>query len=129
MFEVTKKIDDFKSLKTFLSVWTSVCNAADAVANDVQYHQRCWLYAQRHGKKTNNTHCDTDSIKIDDTPRVISDIELLNVVKSELDKKEENTDLSMNNINATYINLLEDNNHADINANYKRSLSLRISHI
>ena len=28
----------------------------------------------------------------------------------------------MNNINATYINLLQDNNHADTNANYKRYL-------
>ena len=55
----------------------------------LQYHQRCWLYAQRNVKKTNNTHCDTDSIKIDDTSRVTSDIELLNVVKSELDKKRE----------------------------------------
>ena len=55
----------------------------------MQYHQRCWLYAQRNDKKISNTHCDTDSIKIDDTSRVISDIELLNVFKSELDKKRE----------------------------------------
>ena len=28
----------------------------------------------------------------------------------------------MNNINTTYINLFQDNNHADINSNYKRFL-------
>ena len=58
---------------------------------------------------------------IDDTFRVISDIELLNVVKCDLDKKE-NTDLNMCSINTTYINLLQDNNHADRNPNYKRYL-------
>ena len=58
---------------------------------------------------------------IDDSFRVISDIELLNVVKCDLDKKE-NTDLNMNNINTTYINLLQDNNHEDRNPNYKRYL-------
>ena len=59
---------------------------------------------------------------IDDTFRVISDIELLNVVKCDLDKKE-NTDLNMSSINTTYINLLlQDNNHADRNPNYKRYL-------
>ena len=117
MFEVVKKIDG----KSFFIHLNTLCNAADAVANDVQYHQRCWLYAQRNAKKTNNIHCDTDSIETADTSRVISDIELLNVVKCEFDKKE-NTDLNMNNINNTYINLLQDNNHADINPNYKRYL-------
>ena len=58
---------------------------------------------------------------IDETFRVISDIELLNVVKCDLDKKE-NTDLNMSSINTTYINLLQDNNHADRNPNYKRYL-------
>ena len=117
MFEVAKKIDG----KSFFIHLNTLCNAADAVANYVQYHQRCWLYTQRNVKKTNNIHCDTDSIEINDTPRVISDIELLNVVKCEFNKKE-NTDLNMNNINNTYINLLQDNNHADINPNYKRYL-------
>ena len=124
MFEVVKKIDG----KSFFIHLNTLCNAADAVANDVQYHQRCWLYAQRNAKKTNNIHCDTDSIEIADTSRVISDIELLNVVKCEFDKKE-NTDLNMNNINNTYINLLQDNNHADINPNYKRYLKQLILEI
>ena len=110
MFEVAKKIDG----KSFFVRQYTLCNAADAVANDVQYHQHCWLYAQRNAKKTNNTHCDTDSIETDHNSRAISDIELLNVVKCELDKKE-NTDLSINNINTTFINLLQDNNHADLN--------------
>ena len=117
MFEVAKKIDD----KNFFICLNTLCNAADAVANDVQYHQRCWLYAQRNAKKTNNSHCYTDSIEIDDISCVINDIELLNVVKCELDKKG-NIDLNANNINTTYINLLQDNNHADINPNYKRYL-------
>ena len=79
MFEVAKKVDD----KSFFICRNTLCNAADAVANDVQYHQRCWLYAQRNAGKINNTHCDADSIEIDDTSRVISDIELLNVVDCE----------------------------------------------
>ena len=75
IFEAAKKIDG----KSFFIRLNTLCNAADAVVNDVQYHQRCWFNAQRNAKKTNNTHCDTDSIEIDDTSRVISDIELLNV--------------------------------------------------
>ena len=50
------------------------------------------------------------------------------MVKSELDKKKY-TDLNMNNINSTYINLLQDNNHADINPNYKRYLKQLILEI
>ena len=34
MFEVAKKIDD----KSFFIRLNTLCNAADAVANDVQYH-------------------------------------------------------------------------------------------
>ena len=89
MFEVAEKIDD----KSFFIRLNTLCNAAGAVANDVQCHKRCWVYAQRNAKKT-NTHCNTDSTEMDDTSRVISDIELLNVVKCELDKKE-NTDLNI----------------------------------
>ena len=95
MFEVAKKIDD----KSFFIRLNTLCNAADEV-----------------------THCDTDSIEIDDISRVISDIGLLNVVKCELDKKE-NKDLNMNNINTTCIILLQNNNHADINPSYKRYLT------
>ena len=57
IFDVAKKIDD----KSFFIRLNILCNAADAVANDVQYHQRRWLYAQRNAKKTNNTHFDTDT--------------------------------------------------------------------
>ena len=41
MLKVAKKTDD----KSFFIRLNTLCNAADAVANDVQYHQRCWLYA------------------------------------------------------------------------------------
>ena len=57
-----EKIND----KSFFIHLNTLCNAADAVANDLQYHQRCCLYAQRNAKKRNNTHCDTDSVEIDD---------------------------------------------------------------
>ena len=48
MFEVAKKIDD----KSFYIRLNTLCNAADAVTNDVQYHQHCWLYAQRNARQT-----------------------------------------------------------------------------
>ena len=118
MFEVAKKIDN----KSFFIRLNTLCNAADEVGNDVQYHQQFWLYAQHNAKKTNNTHCDTNSIEIEDTSCVISDIGLLHVVKCKLDKKE-NTDLNMNNINTTCIILLQNNNHADINPKSKRYLT------
>ena len=47
MFEVAKTIDD----KRFFIRLNTLCNTADAVANDVQYHQCCWLYSQHNANK------------------------------------------------------------------------------
>ena len=73
-------------------------DAPEAVANNVKYHQRCWLYwlyKKHYAEKTNKTYSDIDSIETDDTSRVIAKIEILNVVKCELDRKE-NADFNMN---------------------------------
>ena len=105
MFEVAKKIDD----KSFFIRLNTLCTAADAIASDVQYHQRCWLYAQRNAKKINITHCDTDSIEIDDTSRIISDIELLNVVKCELDSEKLCSTKERNNIIGSALENAKDN--------------------
>jgi len=114
MLEVAKQLDD----DGFLIRLNTLADPADAVANDVQYHQNCWLYAQREASKTSTE----DVAEMEQTSRVISDIEILNIVKCELDSGA-NSDLNMNNINTTYINLLQDNNHpSEIKNNNKRYL-------
>ena len=43
MMDVASKL----SVKSFFIRLNSMIDPSDAVANDVQYHLRCWIYAQR----------------------------------------------------------------------------------
>ena len=49
-------------------------NAADAIANDVQYDLKCWVQAQRKVFKTHNDA----TPDIEDVYRVLADIEIIN---------------------------------------------------
>ena len=112
MLRVAQKLTD-QSLFIRLD---SVPNAADAVANDVQYHLKCWVLAQR---TTNQLTPDKSEIQeMDDVNKVLADIEIINIVKSTVcDRKKV---LNMNDINITYNNLLA--NPVEQHVNYKRYL-------
>ena len=86
----------------------------NAFANDVSYHQSCWIYKQRKASKDERTFDENHN----HTAKVKSDIEITNIVKSELIYPRAST-LDMNNVNNTYIELLKNNNCTNIKTNYK----------
>ena len=101
MLQVAKEIED----KGFFIRLNTMPNPEDAFANDVIYHQSCWIYKQREASKDERTFDENHN----DTAKVKSDIEIINIVKSELIHPTAST-LDMNNVNNTYIELLKDNN-------------------
>ena len=79
MLECTSKLKG-KSLHVSLN---SVCDPSDAVANDVQYHLKCWIYWIYLQRKTNKD--DNSNVQeINNVAQVTSDIEILNLVEAEL---------------------------------------------
>ena len=100
--------------RNFFIRLNSLSDPTDAVANDVQYHQLCWIYAQRDAqppkdKVLNQKHC------------VIADIEILNAIKCELTNPT-GVPMNMNNINATCNNLLNENQYEYTGNDYKKHL-------
>ena len=96
----------------------SVPDAADAVANDVQYHLTCWVTIQRKASKTSVS--DIEIQEIDDVNKVVADIEILNIVKCAINNSERKVFLDMNSVNTTYNNLL--GKSTEEHANHKRYL-------
>ena len=99
--------------RNFFIRLNSLSDHTDAVSNDVQYHQLCWIYTQRDAqppkdKVLNQKHC------------VIADIEILNASKCELTNPT-GVPMNMNNINATY-NLLNENQYEYTGNDYKKHL-------
>ena len=90
----------------------SISNSADAVANDVQYHLKCWILAER------SIQINPYEVQIfDDTKRVVGDIEIIDIVRTNCN---ESKIMNMNNLNKAYNNLLG-NCYAE-GVNYKRYL-------
>ena len=119
MLQVAEKLQE----KEFYIRVNSISDPTDAVANDVKYHRRCWVYAQREAEGSD----DNDDIQdIVVTSRVISNIELKNMIKSELIDPSD-IPLTMKNINLKYINLLMENHHTPVKENYRRYLKQLLS--
>ena len=117
MFEVAKELSD----QGFYRRLNSIPDATDAVANDVKYHLRCWVNAQRKLKKS-------DIQELDNIAQVVSDIEITNIVECEINNSEHPV-LNMSEINECYKALLRQNGEAEdlIKDNYKRYLKLLIN--
>ena len=77
---------------------------------------------QRQSKREN----ETQPREMDDISKVISDIEIINIINSELQNPSGIT-LNMFNINQRYISLLENNGHKCVNQNYKKYLKTLIN--
>ena len=100
----------------FLIRLNAVSNAADAVANDVQYHLKCWVNAQRSVANDSS-----DPIQeMNDIDSVLADIEIINVVRNGLFHSKGDHFIDMNQVNITYNNLL--GNSIETQVNYKRYL-------
>ena len=108
MLKVAKELPD----QSFCLRMNSIPNSADAVANDVQYHLKCWILAER------STQVNPDEIQIfDDTERVVADIEIIEIIRMDCN---ESKIMNMNNLNKTYNNLLGNCDAEEVN--YKRYL-------
>ena len=118
MLECASKIEG-KSLHVGLN---SVCDPSDAVANDVQYHLKCWIYLQKKNKDDNS-----NVQKINNVVQVISDIEIFNHVEAELNEPSRIV-LDINTANMTYKNILLENrlDNKFIKENYKKYLKALI---
>ena len=96
----------------------SVPDAADAVANDVQYHLTCWVTIKRKASKTSVSEIEIQ--EIDDVNKVVADIEIVNIVKCAINNSETKVFLDMNSVNTTYNNLL--GKSTEEHGNHKRYL-------
>ena len=61
----------------FLRRMNTIPNAEDAIANDVGYHRGCFTYALRKSEDKSQSKNKTYT-----TARIISDIEIINIVKA-----------------------------------------------
>ena len=80
----------------------SVCNPADAVADDVLYHRKCYVYLKRQAWKDISSELQDVVHKA----RVVANIEILNLVEYKLSQEDI---LNMNTIHATYKSMLLEN--------------------
>ena len=107
MLDVAEKLQDIPLLLRL----NNIPNASDAIANDVQYHRKCWVMAQRKSKVKEST-----PQELDDVNRVVADIEINNIVESLL-KGSVDAVMDIKSLNTTYNDLLGTDD-----VNYKRYL-------
>ena len=98
MLTVAKKLED-KSL--FLRL-NPIPNAEVATANNVQYHQMCWVLAQRKAKSEA-----TSSQEIEEINRLEADIGIINMAEGFLQNSSDIV-LEMKSLNIAYNNMLKD---------------------
>ena len=98
MLEIAQQLDNQELLLRL----NHVPNAADAVANDVQYHLLCWVNLKRNASKlTSNYHVEYQEMK--DPNKIVADIEVVNIAGKMIQNQE---CVDMNTLNTTYNNLL-----------------------
>ena len=111
MLEVARKLSD----KGFYLRLNTIPNAADAVANDVSYHLKCWVNAQRKAEPK----CSVQ--ETDDFQRVACDIEFISMLKYQL-QNPCGIVIDMNLLNERYKELLNEHmvgRKENIKENYK----------
>ena len=85
----------------FLRRMNTIPNAEDAIANDVGYHRGCFTYALR--KSVDKTQSKSKTYT---TARIISHIEIINMVKESLINLQEHVVVTTKTIDAHYKKLL-----------------------
>ena len=110
MLEVARKLSD----KSFYLRLNTIPNSADAVANDVSYHLKCWVNVQR---KAEPKCCVQET---DDFQRVACDIEFISMLKYQL-QNPSGIVIDMNLLNERYKVLLSElmEGKETIKENYK----------
>ena len=111
-----RKLDVVKCLsnKDFFLRLNTIPLAEDAIANDVEYHLKCWVAVQREVQ--NDILNEKDEIQeLEDVNRVNADIEIVEMGRESVNS---NNGIDMNTVNLTYNTLLEN----EEKINYKKYL-------
>ena len=109
MLNVAQNLPD----KAFFRRLNNICIAEDAIANEVMYHNLCWVRSKNK----------TTRMKVkpkEDVARALADIDLINYIVTNL--VQPNKVLDVNMLNSTYRDILIENgvNKDKISSNYKK---------
>ena len=107
ILDVSEKLQDMPLLLRL----NKIPNASDAVANDVQYHSKCWVAAQRKAHVEESLPQELENVN-----RIVADTEIQDIVENILKESTESV-TDKKSLNTTYNNLLGTNE-----VNYKRYL-------
>ena len=112
MLVVSEKLPD----KSFFRRLSSIPKADDAVANDVVYHDTCWIKVNREAAPKTVV---TENFVV----KTLTDIELLNLIELRFSIKPQEV-IGMNEINRIYRNILLENGmeNKELSENYKKYL-------
>ena len=97
----------------------------DAIANDVEYHLKCWVALQKEVQ--NDILNEKDEIQESgDVHRVIADIEIVEMVRESVNS---NNVIAMNTVNLTHNALLENEEETDCKKYIKPLLQSNVSNV
>ena len=99
ILDVAEKLQDVPLLLRL----NNIPNASDAVVNDVQYHRKCWVAAQRKANVKESLPQELENINC-----IVADIEIQDIVENILKESTESV-TDMKSLNTTYNNLLRTN--------------------
>ena len=114
---VAKNSSD-QSLKIRLANLIASEDAKAGVAFDIKYHLPCLISAERSAEPSISQQSQPES----DLSLLLSDMEIVEILELELNDSTGKI-LNMNDINATYINLLEENGVKNLRSDYKKHLT------
>ena len=116
--KLLKLAESYPDSGGFLRRMNTIPNAEDAVANDVKYHRGCFISALR--KNADKTQSKSKTYT---RARIISDIEIVGIVKENLIHRQEHVVMTTNTIDANYKKLLMKNGLTkdDLSPNYKKN--------
>ena len=111
MLVVSEKLPD----KSFFRRLNSIPKAYDAVANDVIYHDTCWIKAKREAAPK--------TVVTENFVKTLSDLGLLNLIELRFSTKPQEM-IEMNEINRIYKRILLENGmeNEELSENYKKHL-------
>ena len=113
------------SNKNFFLRLNTIPLAEDAIANDVEYHLKCWVAIQREVQ--NDTLNEKDVIKeLEDVNRVIADIEIVEMVGESVNN---NNVIDMNTVNLTYNALLDNEEEINYKKYIKSLLQINVTNV
>jgi len=121
--KLLKLAESYPDSGGFLRRMNTIPNAEDAVANDVKYHRGCFISALR--KNADKTQSKSKTYT---RARIISDIEIVGIVKENLIHRQEHVVMTTNTIDAHYKKLLIKNGLTkdELSPHYKKYLKTLI---